>query len=148
MKPSKHRKIEIIYCECGCGKTLNKYDIYNRTRKFLSGHNGRKYKDPYEYKRQWNKRNPNAYSKARREGRWRRKGELIKFLGGKCYYCNEIYDGKNACIFDFHHLNPENKKFGIGGNMYERSFKYLVEEAKKCVVCCSNCHRKQHSGLY
>jgi len=34
-------KIEIIYCACGCGNKLNKYDYLGRVRKFIHGHNSK-----------------------------------------------------------------------------------------------------------
>jgi HNH endonuclease len=31
-----------IYCACGCGQALLKFDRYKRSRQFISGHNGRR----------------------------------------------------------------------------------------------------------
>jgi len=36
--------MEIIYCACGCRKTLEKFDKYGRIRKYLLGHTGHKWK--------------------------------------------------------------------------------------------------------
>ena len=30
---------EVIFCECGCGKTFKKYDVSGRPRRYVSGHN-------------------------------------------------------------------------------------------------------------
>jgi len=38
-KWSLHSKNIYIQCACGCGCSFNKYDIYGRERRFISGHN-------------------------------------------------------------------------------------------------------------
>ena len=59
----------------------------------------------------------------------------------KCEKCGENHPG---CL-DFHHLDPNNKDFNIsdGGKM---SKKRILNEVNKCIVLCSNCHRKLHWG--
>lgn len=51
----------MIECACGCKSKLTPLDKWGRPRQYVNGHNGRKYKDPKQYKREWNKRNPNNY---------------------------------------------------------------------------------------
>lgn len=57
-----------------------------------------------------------------------------------CTKCGESH----PATLDFHHVirEPKNKKVhrlaGAG------QFKKAMEEIKKCVVLCSNCHRKLH----
>ena len=46
-----------ILCGCGCGETLKSLDKWGRPRSYVSGHNGRKYQDPLQYKREWLERN-------------------------------------------------------------------------------------------
>ena len=46
-------RIEIIECACGCGTKLNAWDEHYRRRSYISGHNGRKYNDPKQYKREY-----------------------------------------------------------------------------------------------
>jgi len=61
----------------------------------------------------------------------------------KCTLCSE-----NAieCL-DFHHLNPEEKEGGIPSMINSGCSKErILIEIKKCVVLCSNCHKKVHSG--
>ena len=41
----------MVDCACGCGEKIKNKDLYGRDKKFVSGHNGRKYEDPEEYKR-------------------------------------------------------------------------------------------------
>ena len=76
--------------------------------------------------------------------RWRTKEMAVEYKGGKCQVC-----GYNKCIgaLEFHHLNPEEKDFGIGAKGYTRSFDKVKTELDKCILVCSNCHKEIHSGL-
>ena len=73
----------------------------------------------------------------------RKKQRLVNSLGGKCCIC-----GYNKCLsaLEFHHLNPEEKDFTISKNAHI-AFEKALEEAKKCILVCSNCHREIHAGL-
>jgi len=51
-----------------------------------------------------------------------------------------------ACSVDFHHLESEEKEFGIA-NGYTLSWKKILAEIDKYVVLCKNCHAKVHAGL-
>lgn len=63
--------------------------------------------------------------------------------GGKCIRC-----GYDKCIkaLEFHHLNPSKKDFTISND----HFKLLdaVNESKKCILICSNCHKELHDNLW
>ena len=63
-------------------------------------------------------------------------------MGGKCVIC-----GYNKCpaSLDFHHINPEEKEFGVSGNNYSKS--RIDNEIKKCILVCKNCHGEIESGL-
>jgi len=84
-------------------------------------------------------------TKRRRSSRARamkKKKRLVKYLGGKCTFCG--YD-KCLAAFDFHHINAEEKSFGVGQGISEcKKFEALLKEAKKCVLLCANCHRELH----
>lgn len=75
--------------------------------------------------------------------RRRKKKLLVEYKGGKCQKCgfNEpIYD-----CYDFHHLDPSEKEFGIGHSDGKNlSLEALKKEADKCILVCANCHRKIH----
>lgn len=60
----------------------------------------------------------------------------------KCYVCPE----DNASCLDFHHLDPSQKEGAISDVSRSWSFERLSSEIDKCVVLCSNCHRKYHGG--
>jgi 5-methylcytosine-specific restriction endonuclease McrA len=68
----------------------------------------------------------------------------IAYKGGACQECGYH---KCADAIDFHHLNPNEKDFGIGNKGYTRSWDKLKEELDKCVMLCANCHREVHAGL-
>lgn len=71
--------------------------------------------------------------------------KLVQFFGGKCQICGIPGD---PCIFDFHHLNPDEKEVNMAGLICRtRDWDTLVTEGKKCALLCSNCHRMVHRGL-
>lgn len=53
------------------------------------------------------------------------KSELIALKGNKCSICGLEYNGKNGAIFDFHHINPEEKDFNI--TSYLRHYNKIPE---------------------
>jgi hypothetical protein len=79
--------------------------------------------------------------------KWRSstKHRIVDSMGGKCQIC-----GYDKCVqsLDLHHKNPQEKDFGFGairGN--PKSWVRIVEELRKCVLICANCHREIHAGL-
>ncbi|MBR6033350.1 MAG: hypothetical protein IKP28_01130 [Clostridia bacterium] len=69
--------------------------------------------------------------------------QAIKILGGKCSIC-----GYNKCIdaLEFHHENANIKEFKLGsGNTM--SWQDYKNEAEKCILVCSNCHKEIHSKI-
>lgn len=69
---------------------------------------------------------------------------LVTAFNNKCAYCG-LED--NPVLYDFHHLNPDEKEFGIGSSSTTRSRQAYLDEAKKCVLLCSNCHRRIENKL-
>jgi hypothetical protein len=63
----------------------------------------------------------------------------VKKVG--CRFCNE----KEICCLDFHHLRD--KQYDISRLIHNLSITKLVVELQKCILVCSNCHRKIHAGL-
>lgn len=82
---------------------------------------------------------------ARNVTEWRRqaKRRLVAEAGGRCRLC-----GYDRCIaaLQFHHVDPEEKRFAIGGRGLARSMFALREEAAKCVLLCANCHIEVENG--
>ena len=81
-------------------------------------------------------------SKAVVEFRQRRKVWAVASFGGKCGVCG--YD-KCPDALEFHHLDPTEKDFTPSGKSCSRQV--FVEELRKCVMLCSNCHREHHAGV-
>ncbi len=75
---------------------------------------------------------------------WRQntKLKLVEGFDSKCTACGLQDD---SIVYDFHHLNGEDKEFTLSSKIM--SWDNLVIEAKKCVMLCSHCHRKVHSGM-
>lgn len=72
-----------------------------------------------------------------------KKLQLIELFGGKCEMCG--YD-KNIAAFDFHHKNPYEKSFEVKIKLLQtKKDEEILEEAMKCMLLCSNCHRELHN---
>ncbi len=72
------------------------------------------------------------------------KKKSVLYKGGKCELC-----GYSRCIeaLDFHHRDPDTKKFGISNKGYTRSWQNVQDELDKCVLVCANCHREIEAGV-
>ena len=68
----------------------------------------------------------------------------VSYKGGCCQIC-----GYDRCVeaLEFHHLDPEQKEFGISSKGYARSWERVKREADKCIMLCANCHREFHAGI-
>jgi hypothetical protein len=76
--------------------------------------------------------------------RWiQRKIDAIVYKGSECQDCKIQYPNEPYVIFDFHHSNPKEKEFNWN-KLRLKSWKTIVKELDKCVLLCSNCHRKRH----
>ena len=78
--------------------------------------------------------------------RYNTKLKLVKGFGSKCNRC-----GYDKCFhsLDFHHLDPLQKEFSIGTSLANpKKWEILVEEAKKCIMLCKNCHVEFNCGLW
>lgn len=74
----------------------------------------------------------------------RRKSNLIKVFNSKCCICG--FNSYQEAL-DFHHVNPEEKEFGItDSNSVTKSLEKQLIELRKCILVCSNCHRGIHAG--
>lgn len=71
------------------------------------------------------------------------KQQSIEYKGGKCIVCNY---NKCSQSLVFHHIDPNEKDFGIASNK-TRSWEKIKKELDKCVLLCHNCHNEVHAGL-
>ena len=69
---------------------------------------------------------------------------LAEEAGGRCCLC-----GYDKCIgaLEFHHLDPREKRLGMGYGGFAHALSKLREEAKKCVLLCANCHAEVENGV-
>lgn len=76
--------------------------------------------------------------------RKRIKINLVKCHGDKCNIC-----GYDKCItaLQFHHIDPSQKDFNIAKAGGIIAFNKAIEETKKCILVCSNCHSEIHAGI-
>lgn len=81
-----------------------------------------------------------AVSKRRRKLR----NMAREYKGGKCAIC-----GYQRCprALGFHHIDPEQKGFGLSSKGLTRSWDKIKEEIDKCVLLCANCHMEVHEGI-
>lgn len=72
------------------------------------------------------------------------KNDVYDAFKHKCCKC-----GYDNCIeaLEFHHIDPTEKEFIIS-KFREKNQNKLVNEVKKCVLLCTNCHRELHAGLF
>ena len=64
----------------------------------------------------------------------------ISSLNLSCSECGE----NHPAVLDFHHVDPTTKDGGIARMMWEQTPEKVKAEIDKCIVLCSNCHRKHH----
>src|SRR5262245_49319603 len=78
----------------------------------------------------------------RRRLLWQGWINAIKAANG-CALCRET----DPVCLEFHHPDPTTKKFDVGAcTRLCTRWGSVVEEIQKCVVLCSNCHKKVHAG--
>lgn len=84
-------------------------------------------------------------SKAKHVKDWRKrtKQKMVNAFGGICCVCKESFPQE---LYDFHHVDGE-KEFGLASIMANcTSWERIIEELRKCVMVCSNCHRLVEYG--
>jgi hypothetical protein len=65
---------------------------------------------------------------------------LVDHFGNKCADCGLSFPN---CVYQFHHLNPEDKdanpSYAMAG-----SLETMWKEIQKCIMLCANCHLIRH----
>jgi hypothetical protein len=76
--------------------------------------------------------------------RLKNKQRLVALFGGERSAC-----GYKTCIsaLHFHHRDPQQRSLGIPTKGHGQNFEALLEEAKKRVLVCSNCHHEIREGI-
>ena len=126
--------------ECGIEKSIYDFDFKNKSQNKISSRCKEclhkrarelyhtRYKERYKERLQKNKLKHRQFIKA----------EILKLKQSGCIFCGE----KDPCCLDFHHI--KDKQFGIARKP-DITLKDLIKETSKCIVVCSNCHRKIHA---
>lgn len=65
---------------------------------------------------------------------YRRRGQAIEFLGGKCIDCGHLEN------LEFDHKNPSDKEYNISQIFSSHSIEKVQREVEKCVLRCIPCH--------
>lgn len=78
-----------------------------------------------------------------KDSRKRRKEDIVYVMGGCCQICKY---NRAITALELHHLNPEEKEFGIGA-ILNKDWELMNQEIQKCILVCANCHREIHEGL-
>lgn len=69
---------------------------------------------------------------------------LVGENGGACRVCGY---NRSVAALQFHHLDPDTKRFGLGQKGHTVSIEIAREEAAKCVLLCANCHVEVELGI-
>lgn len=78
---------------------------------------------------------------------WRKrcKDRIITAMGGSCCVCKY---SKCSSALALHHLNPSQKDISLGAiRANPKSWEKIIQELRKCVLVCHNCHSEIHSGI-
>jgi hypothetical protein len=76
--------------------------------------------------------------------RWQdRKIQAIQYKGSSCIDCSISYPETPYQVFDFHHLDMNEKEYDWT-KLRLRSWEDIKTELDKCVLLCANCHRIRH----
>ena len=92
------------------------------------------------YNNKGGKRDKEKHKKYVMRRRDERKTIVVEHFGDKCHDCGGTFP---HCCYDFHHIDPATKSFEIAPRL-DGNINTIMEEAKKCVMLCSNCHRVRH----
>lgn len=80
-----------------------------------------------------------AYQQRKRDAIVKLRNEYKKGL--VCVDCGE----NHPATLDFHHLDPSTKRYRIASAITRATnWDKVLAEIEKCIVLCSNCHRKRH----
>lgn len=130
----------------------NQYNLLNPVvdnKKTCSRCNLTKELEEYEYNKGLHSICRTCRTKAELEKNRNLKKLFLDYKGSQCTQCG--YNKCNAAL-EFHHLDPNEKEFELGG--FNKSSvlktgltKEVKEELDKCTVLCANCHREVHFKL-
>lgn len=128
------------------------YSDYERSKEWARNYSKDYYqKNKEKFKKKQKDRLSDPEKKARHKTvqreRLERNSELIdkiKIQYG-CQNPNCLWSGEYvACELDLHHLSNKEESVSV---LRHSSVNKIIKEINKCVVLCSNCHRRLHKGI-
>ncbi len=94
-----------------------------------------------EYQKKHYSQKKEYYIQKAKESKLRVKTEYENYKRTlKCEICGE----NHPATLDFHHKEPDQKEFIVSKTICRWSWSSVKKEIDKCIVLCSNCHRKLH----
>jgi transcription elongation factor Elf1 len=102
-----------------------------------------------EYQRRWNKKYYKENTDAEKKRIFGRRKEIAEWLTEykshlECIKCGE----RTTVCLDFHHIDQSTKDRSVALSIrWGWGKERIKKEIQKCIVLCSNCHRKLHAGL-
>ena len=131
-----------------CKKSKNESEFYIKTKEPLKYHSRCKICQSKYNKKHYIENKDKYKTKAKTNNKIykdKNRDYFNKLKQSKgCYFCNE----DTPCCLDFHHLDPDKKENQVARMISSSlSISKIKKEISKCIVVCSNCHRKLHNGI-
>jgi hypothetical protein len=98
-----------------------------------------KYREHHrKYMAEWYRKNKHRHMAYTKKNALERKIWLQSLKAGKSCSCGESHP---ACL-EWHHRDKSKKLFNISNAWFSKEL--ILREIEKCILICSNCHRKLH----
>jgi hypothetical protein len=94
-----------------------------------------------EYQKRWYQKNKVKHSAATQKNKREYRAQWNAYKATlSCTYCG----AQHPAIIDFHHVIRGKDKRGVNELAKNSQFSAAMEEIKKCIPLCANCHRILH----
>ena len=124
--------------KCNTCEEVKPLDNFPKHKGCAGGYRPRCKACSYIKQEEWRRANIKKVRERVNSSRAELKTKAVEMLGSRCYDCDQRFPD---CVFDFHHLNPEEKDVSVANI---RSWPRMEKEISKCVLLCANCHRIRH----
>jgi hypothetical protein len=106
------------------------------------------YKDPAVYKAKAKEYSAKHYQKTKEATKKRSSERRSSMRKDWKAYKSTLYCTKcgfnHIATLDFHHIDPATKTASVNDLVSNGKYALAMEEAKKCIILCANCHRIHH----
>jgi hypothetical protein len=130
--------------KCTICHQLKKLDEFNKNKSKSDGLSNMcrpcaqtKSKKYYSKNKVYHKQKVDAYNKSLIT---KMRKFVIELRSKGCSLCSE----QDPCCIDLHHMNDKDFSISTAINHSRVGWPKLIKEINKCVLLCSNCHRKVH----